>query len=110
MKEHKDEAFHSLPDDRCAAVCSPVAVVGGESWRRGAGVHRDGEQRQDRSSLGLPRKICCFGMAQQWMSLRAEALQQREYAAAAKTVDGPRRRVVHHSFFRAWKTGLYGRE
>src|SRR5271167_3557183 len=89
-EDHTYEALNSISKltARCTdAVCISATDVGRQSRRGGSGFHGHGEQRQDLSPLGLSRKVCGPRMAQQRVPLRAQAVQQRQHAAAAKAVD-----------------------
>src|SRR6267378_1845614 len=101
-RNHKDEALDSIPDARRSSDMRNSATdLGCESRPGGAGFFSHDEQRQDRTALGLSRKVRRARVAQQWLPLRGEALQQRQHAAAAKTVDRPECRLVHDHLFGA---------
>src|SRR5580704_19787222 len=101
-RDNKYEAFDSIADGRYSgAVLSSATDLGRGSRRGRAGVQRCGEQRQNLSTLGLPRKVCGPRVAQQRVPLRGQAVQERQHAEAAKAVDGPGRRLVYDPVFRS---------
>src|SRR6202046_5881552 len=94
-RDNKNETVDSVPDTDCSVAMRSFATdFCWENRRQSAGVHSHGQQRQDRSPLGLSRKVCGPRVAQQRVPLRRQALQQRQYAKVTKRVAPPRRRFV----------------
>ena len=108
-EESDHEVAHS-PVAVTARFCLRHAGIGPRGRRRGRpGLQRHGQQRQDADALAIQGQDRGARVEQSGMSVRAQALQQRQHAEAAGRCGRRRRRLAHDQLRRERQAGPPGR-